>query len=139
MAGVSAGLVWSSYAISSTLRPSRPPLALTSSTHMRSASSAAWPPAPSEPVCGMLMPTLIGPDWASASALNRIPTTNEASLMGPPPRAILIASGRNEEDVHEEARRPGGRHFGAAPARCMRRVRETRTASGGGIRNHQEL
>src|SRR5688572_14929128 len=28
---------------------------------MRSASSAAWPPAPSEPVCGMLMPTLIGP------------------------------------------------------------------------------
>src|SRR4051812_8713246 len=81
MAGVSAGLVWSSYAISSTLRPSRPPLALTSSTHMLSASSAALPPAPSEPVCGMLMPILMGPCCASASALNRSPATNDSSFM----------------------------------------------------------
>src|SRR5262245_51931746 len=46
--------------MNSTVRPSSPPLALTSSTHMRSASSAACPPAPSEPVCGMLIPILTG-------------------------------------------------------------------------------
>src|SRR5262245_19246076 len=61
--------------MNSTLRPSRPPRPLTSSTHMRSASSAAWPPAPSEPVCGMLMPILTGgccastaPETASSAA-----------------------------------------------------------------------
>ena len=40
--------------MSSTLRPSSPPFAFTSSTHIRSASSAALPPPPSVPVCAML-------------------------------------------------------------------------------------
>src|SRR5437762_2036087 len=46
-----------------------------------SASSAAFPPAPSEPVCGMLMPILTGAGCASAAALNANPNTNDASLM----------------------------------------------------------
>src|SRR5882762_3403734 len=81
MPGVVAGLDWSSYASSSTLRPSRPPLALTSSTHICSASSAALPPPPRVPVCAMPMPILTGADCASAAALNANPNMNDTNLM----------------------------------------------------------
>src|SRR5918995_6882957 len=69
--------------MSSTWRLSRPPLLLTSSTHMRSASSAAWPPAPSEPVCGMLMPTLIGPLCPIAKREKVVDATAEAASAAP--------------------------------------------------------
>src|SRR5215468_10018028 len=46
--------------MSFTGRPSRPPLALISSSQIWAPSSACWPAPASEPVCAMLKPILIG-------------------------------------------------------------------------------
>ena len=47
---------------------------------MRSASSAAWPPAPSVPVCGMLMPIFTGADCARAMCGRLVAAARGAGL-----------------------------------------------------------
>src|SRR6185295_17691279 len=69
--------------MSSTLRPSRPPFLLTSSTHICSASSAALPPPPSVPVCAMPMPIFTG---CCASAA---PASTKVSSTAPSARAMM--------------------------------------------------
>src|SRR5688572_27744841 len=107
--------------MNSTLRPSRPPFWLTSSTQMRSATSAAWPPAPSEPVCGMLMPILTAPCCArtgptppaSASAPTdeihfRLDTFIASSLLSHCNHTIAAIAGRLVD--HHAADRLAGVH-----------------------------
>src|SRR6516165_3132155 len=55
--------------MSLTGRPSRPPLALVSSSQIWAPSSACWPAPASEPLCAMLKPILMGsPPCAKAGA-----------------------------------------------------------------------
>src|SRR6266567_1571297 len=70
--------------MSSTLRPSRPPLALTSSRQISMPSSEALPPPARLPVCAMLMPILIGGCWASTLEVS--PSMATAIV---PPRSVL--------------------------------------------------
>src|SRR6266478_7548111 len=82
MPGTVAGLVWSSYEISSTGRPRRPPFLLTSSFQIWMARSAGLPLAESPPVSAMPKPILIGsaaravnaPALASTSVTTTAPT-----------------------------------------------------------------
>src|SRR5690242_18450238 len=60
MPGMVDGLLWSSRKITCTLRPSSPPLALTSSSQSLIASNDTLPLGPSPPVIAMLEPILIG-------------------------------------------------------------------------------
>src|SRR5579872_3565571 len=84
--------------MSLTGRPSRPPLALTSSSQIFQASSADLPFGPRPPVIAMLDPILIGgPDWAWASAAARhaaakiaAPASRRWKIIWFPPGRIVV-------------------------------------------------
>src|SRR2546426_9286452 len=90
MPGTVAGLVWSSYEISSTGRPRRPPFLLTSSFQIWMAISAGLPFADSPPVSAMPSPILIG---SAARASNPpAPTSTITALMRAQPTSVLTCS-----------------------------------------------
>src|SRR4029079_4114467 len=72
--------------------PSRPPLALTSSRQISIPSNEGLPPPARPPVCGMLMPILIGPPCACS----RLLPNGEAASAAP---ALAVASRRRREIV----------------------------------------
>src|ERR1051325_11729990 len=98
MPGTVDGVDWSSYTISLTLRPSSPPLLLTSSSQIFQASKPLLPFGPRPPVIAMLEPILISPDWALAPPVSAIvaaartaaPASNCLSLIQFPPIEALI-------------------------------------------------
>src|SRR6516162_7486331 len=77
--------------MSLTGRPSRPPLALTSSSQIFCASRADLPLAARPPVIAMLKPILIGaPDWAAArSAAGAIAATAHTAQINDLSREII--------------------------------------------------
>src|SRR5882724_3892714 len=70
--------------MSSTLRPSRPPLALMSSRQISVPSCEALPPPARPPVCAIDMPILIG--GCCAEAIEPLPSAATATA---PPRNVL--------------------------------------------------
>src|ERR1700709_701880 len=70
--------------MSSTLRPSRPPLALTSSRQISVPSCEALPPPARPPVCAIDIPILIG--GCCAEAIEPLPSAATATA---PPRKVL--------------------------------------------------
>src|SRR6478736_5259838 len=95
--------------MSSTLRPSRPPLALMSSRQTSIPSCEALPPPARPPVCAIDMPILIG--GCCASAREPCPTTATAIA---PPRNVL----RSIVSPHLSLLSVIYGSAGSAPGRC---------------------
>src|SRR6476619_7311319 len=72
--------------MSLTLRPSRPPLALVSSSQILAPANACLPLGASGPVTDMAKPTVIGPSLSAQAGAATRPMANTAAARPPPVR-----------------------------------------------------